>query len=474
MALFCRSRVVDKVLIVFIACTVVIGLYVSQQVVAKEESAAKKEQEQVESLSLLPLSQQGRQTRRRDRRQRGNHHHHDPTAGGGVNDLLRPPQQGPGFADTGGELPSDPNPNYSNPKTWDALDNFACLHQQAQPVYAWQTQAPYAILLGAMKAGTQALMYYLQQHPNVTTSQGETHFFNSPDWFTSTPQGISQVQNQKAYANKMQRVHPDLFVDTTTSATIKTTTIKPNLIAMDSTPYYLLASDRVPHYITCVAPWAKLIAILRNPVERAASHYRYLAQARARNHKPMVSWERWVQHDFQLLQQAGVVVRDDGNATSTTQASFGSSQDDELQAWKRYVRRPNSQHLLGRGLYALQLEQYYAALDRTGRPRSDLHVILSEDLRHHTQRTYDELLRFLNLPPHTLRDVRLQHETTKDVGAPMPDHVRAHLEQFYAPYNQRLFRLLNWNTSGASNTGGGTFWPSTAISTNNNNLKSFA
>ena len=449
MRLLSFARKVDKKLLIALVLLTILSnlcLFLSQLVALEKGNSHNNDEQEAEAMLLLSLP-----TWKRRRHQQS--HKHDDTKD--LNSFF-PPLKGPGFADLGGEVPVDSNNRiYPNPLAWNSLDNDTCLHQQPHPIYSWQRQAPYAIVLGAMKAGTQALMYYLSQHPNVTRGTHErtpeTHFFNSPEWFSSTPQGISQIINQKAYANKMQSLFPDMFVSDdiaketswNTRKRRRTTTIraKPHLIALDSTPYYLLASDRIPNYINCVAPWAKLIALVRNPVERAASHSRYLAQARQDKQKPMVSWERWVHHDLQLLQRAGVI--QDWNETDSNKS--GSAQ--ELEAWKRYVRSHNSQHLLGRGLYAIQLEHYLEALQRAGRPRSDLHVILSEELRNSTQQVYDKLLEFLQLPPHTLRNVRLQDETTSDAGIPMPKHIRTQLEQFFEPYNQRLFRLLKWSSS---------------------------
>ena len=200
-------------------------------------------------------------------------------------------------------------------------------------------------------------------------------------------------------------------------------------IAFESSPRYLLSSDRIPHAILCVVPWVKLLAILRNPVDRVESHYKYLDQSRRRNEQPMVDWQTWINDDIRLLNEAGVF-----NATT---------QQDEWVAWKWYNRRPNSNLIVGRGLYVIQIEQYLDAMDQVGKPREDLFVMQSETFRRHPQREYDKLLQFLQLPPHTLKNTTEEHVTSNQ-SLPMPPSIRKQLRELYAPYNQRLYQLLNW------------------------------
>jgi len=120
---------------------------------------------------------------------------------------------------------------------------------------------PNFLILGAAKAGTTALYHYLQEHPEIYMSswkepgffafEGEQLDFCGPEdknrinqWSVTTIDGYSamfkDVSNEKAIG--------------------------------EATPLYLYfpkSCERIKHYI----PEAKLIAILRNPVERAFSNY---------------------------------------------------------------------------------------------------------------------------------------------------------------------------------------------------------
>jgi hypothetical protein len=202
---------------------------------------------------------------------------------------------------------------------------------------------------------------------------------------------------------------------------------------MESSPRYLLNSDRIPHLIMCTVPWVKLLVLVRNPIERAESQYRYLDEARRANDQPMVDWQTWVDDDLRLLTEAGVF-------TARTRV-------EERLAWKRYQRRPNSNMIIGRGLYVLQLLDYYETMDAYKKPRSDMLVLQSERFRRHQQSDYNIVLKFLDLPPHALENVtgnvhatQHKHESTST----MPDSIKEYLKQIYQPYNERLYELLGW------------------------------
>jgi hypothetical protein len=113
-------------------------------------------------------------------------------------------------------------------------------------------------------------------------------------------------------------------------------------------------------------------------------------------------------------------------------------------SWKRYLRQPNSNMILGRGLYAIQLEQYFSAMEKVGKSRSELLVIQSEDLLNNTHAVYGKMLDFLDLPPHSLEDSQPKHKTACRAQPP-PDHLRKKLEVFYEPWNRRLYLLLQWD-----------------------------
>ena len=98
---------------------------------------------------------------------------------------------------------------------------------------------------------------------------------------------------------------------------------------------------------------------------------------------------------------------------------------------------------MGRGLNALQLQDWFHALERHGRPTSDLLVVSSDALRTNTAATYRRILTFLRLKiPNRLPSFPPAHNGTYRSGRDMTEEVRAQLESFYEPYNRQLADLL--------------------------------
>jgi len=318
-------------------------------------------------------------------------------------------------------LPHDPADNLMDRRMWRYVDNGTCLETPVDQDLEWQKRAPYAILLGAMKCGTHAVSASLWEHPRIArTNHWELHFFNSQK-AVRNEKGIDRGRTRRNYAKAFLKAVPDLDLSKNSLA-----------VALESSPRYLLSSDRIPDLIMCATPWVKMIAIVRDPIERASSQYRFLDESRRKDEQPMVDWNTWIQDDLRLLHETGVL-----NATTPR---------DELEAWKAYNRRPNSYQIVGRGLYVIQLEQYLAAMDRAGKARSDLYVLQSEAFRNNRQSEYNKLLEFLDLPAHTLINLTDEHVTsTSEESMPLPQSIRIQLQEIYRPYNLRLFELLEWD-----------------------------
>lgn len=121
---------------------------------------------------------------------------------------------------------------------------------------------PNFLIIGAAKAGTTSLYYYLSQHPQIYMSpskeprffalEGETLAFRNPDKGINET-SITQLEN---YLKLFEGVKDEVAIG-------------------EASPLYLYsekAVERIKYYI----PHVKLIAILRNPVDRAFSCYTHL------------------------------------------------------------------------------------------------------------------------------------------------------------------------------------------------------
>lgn len=112
---------------------------------------------------------------------------------------------------------------------------------------------PNCQIVGAQKAGTSSLYNYLVQHPNIHASyRKEIHYFDG---------GLAPEVNTLDFGVKWYRAHFPLEA-----------TVKQGDICLDATPLYLFNPQVAKRIYECT-PQAKIIILLRDPVERAISHY---------------------------------------------------------------------------------------------------------------------------------------------------------------------------------------------------------
>jgi hypothetical protein len=192
---------------------------------------------------------------------------------------------------------------------------------------------PNFLIIGSQSAGTTSVYNYLKQHPQMYVSPiKETHFFvhdgQNLELLRHLTPGITSLAAYQA-----------LFQDVSEHKAIG-----------EASPLYLVdphAAARIRHYL----PEAKLIAILRDPAERAYTAY----------------WMR---------------VRD-----GRENRSFEQAIDEEMRgldvALRGYVRW---------GFYATHLKTYLALFDR-----AQLAICLFDDLRADPAEFMRELFRFLEV-----------------------------------------------------------------------------
>jgi hypothetical protein len=187
---------------------------------------------------------------------------------------------------------------------------------------------PTFLLIGAQKAATTSLIASLGAHPEVFTLPGEVHFFDrhlarGTEWYAACFRGAG-----------------------------------PARAVGESTPEYMYLEE-VPPALAGHLPQARLIAILRNPVDRAYSHYWH---NRTRGWEPL-GFDEAIEAEADRL----------AGATGPRRGRFA------------YLRR---------GRY---LEQLLRVTDHF--PRRALAVVLFEDFRDRPMETLRTLYSFLGVDP---------------------------------------------------------------------------
>jgi hypothetical protein len=249
---------------------------------------------------------------------------------------------------------------------------------------------PDYLIIGAQRSGTTSLYKYLAQHPGV----GAAFLGKGAHFFDTNYSGDLDLYRAhfptgayKWYVKRRRGLE---------------------LVTGEGSPYYL-AHPHAPYRIAHMLPRAKLIALLRDPVERAFSHYQHEL---ARGFEQL-SFEEAIDREPDRL--AGEV--------------------EKMRADPSYNSFSYQHHTyVTRGLYAEQLQVWYSLF-----PKEQILVLRSEDLFADPDRTYRQVLEFLEVPPASLAT----YETfnPRHYGE-MNEATRRRLVEYFAEPNTRLYELL--------------------------------
>ena len=250
---------------------------------------------------------------------------------------------------------------------------------------------PDYLIIGAQRAGTTSLHRYLVQHPGVRTmlrTKG-VHFFD-----TAYGRGMSW------YASRFPTRLAAWWVARRHGVELRTG---------EASPYYLF-HPQVPRRVAEHLPRVKLIALLRDPVVRAHSHYQHEA---ARGFEPL-SFEEAIEAEPARL----------------------AGETERMLAEPLYHSFAHQHHsYLARGRYFEQLERWRALFDDR-----QLLVVSSERFFAEPDHTFQRVLEFLELPAFTPPGGYEKHNGYD--YRRMGEGVHRRLVEHYREPNRRLYESL--------------------------------
>lgn len=249
---------------------------------------------------------------------------------------------------------------------------------------------PDFLIIGAQKCGTTSLCSHLFSHPQVLPSRRkEIHFFDAPEFGHGLGWYKAHFASERAARARSRQLGREALTG-------------------EASPYYL-AYPHAPRRVVEALPDVKLIVMLRNPVDRALSHYNHQVRL---NREPL-SFEEAVEAEPERL---------------------GGELERMLTDETYYSHRYWAYSYLARGRYAEQLQRWLQRF-----PRDRLLAISSEQFFESPHSEYQRVLDFLGLARIDLGSYRKQNTGTYDG---MDSGLRERLEAYFEPHNQRLYELV--------------------------------
>jgi hypothetical protein len=244
---------------------------------------------------------------------------------------------------------------------------------------------PDYVIIGTNRCGTTSLHAYLRAHPSVLGSRRkevryfDLHYRRGRGWYRSwfpTEKRAREVERSTG-----------------------------RVVIGEASPEYL-SHPEAPGRLSRDLPEARLIALFRNPVDRALSHWRF----RHRKGTDPLPAEKAMEAAF-AIEEGREVPRSDSEREREWYLSWGRYAQ-HLEAW---LERIPSERLL---------------------------LLRSEDLYADPVRILHRAQDFLDLPGHTPEAFPARSPTSPE---PVDPALRERLSHYYRPWNRKLETLLGWN-----------------------------
>ncbi len=224
----------------------------------------------------------------------------------------------------------------------------ATVHRAGRATASMRT-VPNTYIVGAQRCGTTSLFRYLTQHRSVKGPALEkgVHYFDTNyerglDWYRSFFPTRRSVEASRRLNGSDMRI-------------------------LEAAPYYLF-HPAVPDRIAEVSPEAKIIILVRDPVQRALSHH---------NHE--------VKRGFETEDFATALRLEDSRLEGELE---------RMAADPGYVSFAHQHHsYVARGLYESQIRRYLEFF-----PAESVLIVRTVDLEHDPRATVSEVLSFLDIP----------------------------------------------------------------------------
>ena len=262
-----------------------------------------------------------------------------------------------------------------------------------------QRPLPDFLIIGTKRGGTTSLWRYLVRHPLVPPL--------FPAWNTKTSHYFEQNWTR---GEAWYRSH---FPTSRQRAALERKHGGPSKVG-EAAPLYMF-HPLVPARVATLLPDVRLIVLLRDPVERAYSHWK---ERRTEGREPL---------DF----AAALAAEPQRTAGERDRLIADPTSFSEPYDWYTYRAR---------GRYLEHLKPWLSRFDR-----GQMLIVASETLYRDPAATYARVLDFIGLPPYRLPSYDVFNDRP---SKGMDEAVRAELTAYYRPHNlalsERLGMRFDW------------------------------
>ncbi len=253
---------------------------------------------------------------------------------------------------------------------------------------------PDFLIIGAQKCGTTSLYRNLVKHPSVIPALvKEVHFFDNSNYFQ---RGIGWY---RAHFHSLLYKYYGIHI------------CKKDFLTGEASPFYLFY-PHAPKRISELLPEVKIIILLRNPVDRAYSHYHHEVKRK----RETLSFEDAIRMEEERLRgEFDKIIK-----------------DEHYTSWNY-----NCYAYLLRGIYVDQLKRVYNYFNK-----SHVLILKSEDFFRDSQAAIEKVLQFLGLPGWQSKGF-----IKAKVGSypKMNSVTRNRLLNYFEPHNHNLYEYLGIN-----------------------------
>jgi hypothetical protein len=248
---------------------------------------------------------------------------------------------------------------------------------------------PNFIIAGTSRSGTTSLYHNLLSHPNIYPGAHKSAGFFDYNF----DKGLNFYKSHfstKLHKNYVNKVKKQLFC------------------TGEATTTYLL-EPKLANRIKDTVPDLKIIVILRNPIERAFSHYNYYVM---RQESKFDTFEQAIDFEKKII-------------SNNLLNNVNKFEDRRFYSFLR------------EGMYIENLKKLFEVF-----PKRQLHIIQFEEFATDTLKTLESTFKFLDLENFQINNIKkLNAIEYQEIDS----DTRKFLKEFFEPYNAKLYDAIGKN-----------------------------